>query len=171
VPSAIAIRRAVVSDAPALATLAAELFPLGCPETAQADLDAYISTELTPARMAALIADENIVVLLAESGGRMIAYMVVVRSSPQAQLGLAGAVEFRKLYLSPAFHGQGVADALVETALAILNAEGGIPIWLSVFSENARAIAFYRRWGFEIAAEQLFLVGNDPQRDYIMLRR
>jgi len=42
-------------------------------------------------------------------------------------------------------------------------------LWLSAFSENGRAIAFYTRWGFRIAGEHDFVVGNDRQRDYVML--
>jgi ribosomal protein S18 acetylase RimI-like enzyme len=43
-------------------------------------------------------------------------------------------------------------------------------LWLSVFSENRRALSFYERWGFRIVGTQRFLVGTDPQLDYLMLR-
>ncbi len=169
------IRRATAPDATALAAFAAQVFPLGCPETAPDDLSAYIAAELSPARIAEFIADPNIVVLLAEShsGGvrRIVAYMVVARRSPHPALALPAPAEFRKLYVDPAAHGTGLASALVHCALSILNAEGPRPIWLSTFSGNARAVAFYKKWGFEIAGEQTFLVGSDPQKDFLLLRR
>jgi ribosomal protein S18 acetylase RimI-like enzyme len=43
-------------------------------------------------------------------------------------------------------------------------------IWLSVYSENARAIAFYTRSGFRLAGEHDFLVGEDRQKDFLMRR-
>jgi len=43
-------------------------------------------------------------------------------------------------------------------------------VWLSVYSENPRAIAFYKKWGFHIAGSQEFLVGADPQQDFLMRR-
>jgi ribosomal protein S18 acetylase RimI-like enzyme len=178
------IRRATPADAAALAAFAAAVFPLGCPETAAADLAAYIADELPPARFHALLEDPNVIILLAEACAaadaaernppelrkRIVAYMVVVRRSAHPSLPAPAAAEFRKLYLDPAYHGTGLASALVHCALSILNAEGPRPIWLSVFSQNSRAIAFYKKWGFQIAGTQEFLVGTDRQKDFLMQR-
>jgi len=175
-----AIRHATAADAPSLATFAAEVFSLGCPQTAPTDLAAYIDAELTSARFAAHIADPNIVVLLAEASGlevsppaprRLVAYMVVARRSLHPAIDAPAPAELRKLYLHPAAHGTGLSSALVHCALSILNAEGPRPIWLSAFSENSRAIAFYKKWGFEIVGEQIFIVGSDHQKDVLMLRQ
>ena len=172
-----AIRHATAADAPSLATFASEVFPLGCPGTAPTDLAAYIAAELTPARFAAHIADPNIVVLLAEaspapgtSPRRLVAYMMVARRSPHPALAAPAPAELRKLYLHPTAHGTGLSSALLHCALSILNAEGPRPIWLSTYSENFRAIAFYKKWGFEIVGEQIFIVGTDHQKDVLMLR-
>jgi len=172
-----AIRHATLADAPSLATFAAEVFPLGCPATAPADLAAYIDAELTPERFAAHLADPNIVVLLAEASPapgtslrRLVAYMMVARRSLHPAIDAPAPAELRKLYLHPAAHGTGLSSALVHCALSILNAEGPRPIWLSAFSENSRAIAFYKKWGFEIVGEQMFIVGTDHQKDVLMLR-
>ena len=32
------------------------------------------------------------------------------------------------------------------------------------------AVAFYRKWGFEVVGEHLFMLGDDPQRDLLMRR-
>jgi len=169
-----AIRHAAPADSPALATFAAEVFPLGCPGTAPEDLAAYIAAALTPERFTALIADPNIIVLLAEASGdqqrRIVAYMVIARRSPHSMVDAAAPAELRKLYLHPAAHGTGLSSALMHCALSILNAEGPRPIWLSTFSENSRAIAFYKKWGFEVIGETTFLVGSDPQKDVLLLR-
>lgn len=168
------IRHAAPADATALATFAAAVFPLGCPATDPADLAAYIAAELTTARFATLIDDPNIIVLLAEASGdqqrRIIAYMVIARRNSHPALSASGPAEFRKLYLHPEAHGTGLSSALLHCALSMLNAEGPRPIWLTTFSGNSRAIAFYKKWGFEIVGEQTFLVGTDPQRDVLMLR-
>lgn len=167
-----AIRYATPADALALSVFAAEVFPLGCPGTAPEDLAAYISTELTPERFSALTADPNTIILLSEDFAprRVVAYMVIVRRSPHPSLVAPAAAEFRKLYVHPSAHGTGLASALLHCALSILNAEGPRPIWLSTFSENSRAIAFYKKWGFEIVGEQTFIVGTDRQKDVLMLR-
>ena len=164
------IRRAVVADADALSSLAAQLFPLGCPPTDPADLEAYISAELTPQRFAELIADPNVVVLVAERGGSLLGYMIIVLRSRHHAVVSRNSAELRKLYLDPALHGSGIAHQIMRAALEILSAARSRTIWLTVYSENPRAISFYLKWGFKIVCVQEFLVGSDPQRDFLMIR-
>jgi diamine N-acetyltransferase len=164
------IRRATSSDAAALSAFAASVFALGCPQTAPTDLAAYITTELSSARFLLLLEDPNIIVLLAESSRRIVAYMVVVRRSSHASLSTPVSAEFRKLYVDPIYHGTGLASALLHCALSIIQSEAPRPIWLSVFSENPRAISFYKKWGFEVVGTQEFLVGTDRQKDFLMQR-
>ena len=48
---------------------------------------------------------------------------------------------------------------------------GRTTIWLGVWEHNARAIAFYRRWGFADVGTTDFMLGRDRQTDRIMARR
>ena len=52
------------------------------------------------------------------------------------------------MMVDPAFHGNGVADALMRTGIQWLGADR--PMWLNVIQHNARAIRFYRKHGFEV---------------------
>ena len=59
----------------------------------------------------------------------------------------------------------------------LLRASGSEIIKLPVASKNphtmwrnARAIAFYERWGFRIVGDHIFQLGADAQRDLIMER-
>jgi putative acetyltransferase len=54
-----------------------------------------------------------------------------------------------QIVAAPAFWGKGTADALLAQAIAV----EGAKLHLIVNQFNARAIAFYRKHGFEIAAE------------------
>lgn len=62
------------------------------------------------------------------------------------------------LMVHPDHHGSAVARQLSEYAIEWLGADR--PMWLTVLRHNARAIAFYRRYGFEIdpAAETAHVV-------------
>jgi len=166
------IRRATIADAAALSAFAASVFPLGCPGTAPADLAAHIATELPPERFLTMLDDPNIIVMLAEASlaqvRSIVAYIVVARRSPHPVIAAPSPAEFRKLYVDPAYHGTGLASALIHCGLSILSAEGPRPVWLSVFSGNPRGIAFYKKWGFEIAGTQEYIVGNDHQKDFVM---
>ena len=42
-------------------------------------------------------------------------------------------------------------------------------LWLGVWEDNPRAIAFYKKYDFTVVGEHIFTVGTDPQRDLIMI--
>ncbi len=160
------IRRATAADAAALSRLSAAVFPLGCPaNTRPEDLADYIARELTPERFHALLADMRVAILLVEAGGRLTGYAMVERGATHPLLPAARS-ELRKFYIEAAWHGRGAAQALMRAVLAATADDG--PLWLSVFSGNPRAIAFYTRWGFRIAGRQEFVVGTDRQQDHLM---
>jgi diamine N-acetyltransferase len=166
------ISLATVDDAQALSRLSAALFPLGCPaNTKPEDLAAFIHRELTPERFVALLEDERNRILVVKVASELAGYAMVARDGsgrPDPSYPLA---EVRKFYVDPAWHGRGVANALMQEALAIAEREGDGAAWLSVFSGNPRAISFYERWGFRITGTHHFSVGTDYQKDYLMQRR
>jgi ribosomal protein S18 acetylase RimI-like enzyme len=97
-------------------------------------------------------------------------YTLVVQPSLHPQIEAVAPAELRKLYVAPAYHGAGVANALMGQAIARLESRHLQVAWLSVYSENPRAVAFYKRWGFYVVGTQDFLVGTDRQKDFVMRR-
>ena len=91
---------------------------------------------------------------------------------PRRRLAFSGGepVELVRFYVDGAWHGQGLAHALMDDVLAVATARGAQTVWLSIWQVNARAVAFYRRRGFRILGEQTFHVGDDPQTDWVMAR-
>jgi ribosomal protein S18 acetylase RimI-like enzyme len=168
---AIDLRRATVADSESLSEFAAEVFPLGGrPGADPADIAAYIAMELNHERMRALIADPRAFVLIAEAGSQIAGYAALFHNCGHPQIKAKYPAELRKIYVHPDYHGLGVADSLMRELLSSTRPTCD-SIWLSVFSENARAIAFYTRWGFRFAGNQVFLVGRDRQRDFLMRRQ
>ena len=68
-----------------------------------------------------------------------------------------GAYELDDLYVTPAAQSRGIGTAVLQRCLDSVTA----PVYLYVFIRNTRAVALYRRLGFEIAET----VGNSR---YIM---
>lgn len=77
------------------------------------------------------------------------------------------ALELRQLYLPNRFHGLGIAGQLMEWALAQARQRGAVELYLSVWSENWRAKAFYRRYGFAYVKPYPFMVGDQADEDEI----
>ena len=58
---------------------------------------------------------------------------------------------------------------MAET-FARARALGRATIYLAVWERNARAIAFYRKFGFREVGAQPFQLGKDTQTDQVMMR-
>lgn len=79
-------------------------------------------------------------------------------------------MELARFYVDRAFHGTDVSRKMLEIVLAHAELQGAPAMWLSVWKQNARAIAFYRKRGFQTIGEGNFLMGEDLQDDFIMER-
>jgi ribosomal protein S18 acetylase RimI-like enzyme len=73
-----------------------------------------------------------------------------------------------QFYLLAPWHGQGVAQALMDCALAEARRRGAVELYLSVFVDNHRARRFYEKYGFEAIGRYTFMVGNHADDDVIM---
>jgi ribosomal protein S18 acetylase RimI-like enzyme len=72
------------------------------------------------------------------------------------------------LYVSQRWHGLGIAHEIMREVLATARLAASDRIWLGVWQRNERALAFYRKFGFEVVGDHTFQFGNDPQRDLVM---
>jgi GNAT superfamily N-acetyltransferase len=61
---------------------------------------------------------------------------------------VAGGGEVYAIYQLPQRYGTGVGRALMDSAVAHLTGRGLLPVRLWVLAGNARALTFYRRYGF-----------------------
>lgn len=165
--SSLTYRTATGADAPALAGFAAESFSatfahLYPPE----DLEAYLAKSYGEAIQRAEIEDPEIAIWLALQGEDLIGYAqagpvdMKVEHAPRDR-------ELYRLYVAAQAKGAGVAQALMQLVLDWARAEGASALWLSVWENNTRAQAFYRRYGFAHMGEHKFMVGKTADRDFI----
>lgn len=160
-------------DAPRLSAFAAGIFRETYRATAApVDLEAYIAEHFRPDLQAMEIDHQDQRALLAEIGGELVGYAQLQRGpSPACVQSLTDgsdlAVEIRRFYVAPRWHGQGVAQQLMAACLD--TQERDLPVWLGVFTYNARAIAFYTKCGFRIAGQTTFYMGDTPERDHVMV--
>ncbi|KVN29587.1 acetyltransferase [Burkholderia pyrrocinia] len=78
--------------------------------------------------------------------------------------------ELCQLYLRRSAQGTGAGQRLLDLAIAFLDAHRPGPIWLGVWSGNARAIAFYERAGFKRVGDYEFKVGSSTDFEFIYRR-
>ncbi len=81
-------------------------------------------------------------------------------------------LELNKLYLDPAFHGQGMGQQMLGFVKERARTLGASRVQLRVNKANATALAAYRRAGFTIAESLREDIGNGfVMDDYLMVWR
>ena len=169
------IRLADTSDASRVAMLGARLFEqsFGAANT-PANMQAYLATAFGEQQQRSELARPDSRLWLAEDDtGRDIGYVFLKLERPlptSAAVAPTRPAELVRLYADRSWHGGGVGAALLDTCVREAAAAGADLLWLGVWQENPRAIAFYEKHGFQRVGEQEFQLGDDRQHDWVMAR-
>ncbi|MDR6640257.1 GNAT family N-acetyltransferase [Paenarthrobacter nitroguajacolicus] len=168
------IRTATAHDAGKLAELAAITFPLACPPgSSPADIQAHLEKTLSESNFRDYLADANITILVLDDDGQLNGYTLLVAkpaSDPDVAsvLSFLPSTELSKCYVHPDYHGHGAASRLMQASLANAADKGAAGVWLGVNSENAKAIRFYEKSGFQKVGTKSFKLGNTMEHDFVM---
>jgi diamine N-acetyltransferase len=167
----IRIRRAVDDDALALSLLAEATFRAAFADSNTAEnMQRHCAATYGQALQLAEIRAPGCETWVAEADSRLLAY-VQLRLDAESPVVLdERPIEIQRYYVDAAHHGTGLAHHLMQHVVARAAAAGSAALWLGVWERNSRAVAFYRKWGFDVVGEQIFRVGDDPQRDLVMRR-
>ncbi|MEP7001717.1 MAG: GNAT family N-acetyltransferase [bacterium] len=168
----VTMRRATTADAALLASLAATTFSdtFGAANTPE-DMALYLAKAFGEDTQRSELADPRHIVFLAECAGEVAGYAMLRDGAVSDAVGDANAIEIARFYATKAFLGAGIGAALMQRCLDEAAARGRSTIWLAVWEQNPRAIAFYGRWGFREAGTTTFMLGHDLQTDRLMARR
>ncbi|MBC7725100.1 MAG: GNAT family N-acetyltransferase [Burkholderiaceae bacterium] len=167
------IRPAIPHDASRLHEVAAATFPLACPPGfSEADAADFVAEHLSEKRMLDYLADPDRALLVAEAGGAIVGYVMLVLGDPQDSEVLAAITvrptsELSKCYLLPGHHGTGTASAMVDAVVAVAREHGASAVWLGVNQLNAKANRFYEKSGFALVGTKHFLVGGRLEDDFV----
>ena len=111
--------------------------------------------------------DKGASAFLAEAeGGAPVGYALV--SVPELEAARDGDIELKRIYTLSRYHGSGMAAALLDAALEATTGYGRL--LLGVKDDNHRAIAFYRKHGFEQIGTRRFDVGGRIYDDVVLAR-
>lgn len=123
--------------------------------------------------MEPMLADPKQRWLLAVHGDEPIGYAA---TRPRAAPGVPGelaapALELSRLYVIQPWQGKGVAARLLSRCLEDATDRRFGLCWLQAYEHNPRALAFYRKHGFEDDGDATVNVGGLSLRHIVMVRR
>ena len=165
----ITIRQAGVEDHQRIAALGRQTFVDSfAADNRPEDMATYLEKAFSPSIQAAELAAPSSRFLIAETGGIPVGYARLVEISAPPCIQAKKPIQLARLYARKAWIGSGVGAALMTACIDEATGWECDGIWLGVWGRNARAIRFYRKWGFVQMGTQPFVLGNDRQTDLIL---
>lgn len=138
--------------------------------TSAEDLNLFLSDHLTFDLLSTEIANPNSRFYFVLTDGIIAGYMKLNVGDAQSEMGDKEALEVERIYILKEFLGQRLGQVLIDKAFADGREMSKTYVWLGVWEYNMRALAFYKKNGFEVFDQHAFPVGNDPQIDLMMRR-
>lgn len=132
------------------------------------DMDNYLSNSFSADKLKMEIENPNSEFYFATLNDEVIGYLKLNSEDAQTELKDNNALEIERIYVSKRFLGKKVGQILYEKALLIAKQKNVGYIWLGVWEENHRALAFYTKNGFKAFDKHIFQLGNDIQTDIMM---
>ena len=165
------IRVAAMSDAPALAELAARTFrDTFAADNRPEDMALHLASAYGPSQQGKELSDPDISTLLVEVHGQLAGYAQLRSGEAPACVTGEAPIELWRFYVAQSWHGRGIAQALMQRVESEAIRRGARTLWLGVWERNERAKAYYKKSGFTDVGSHVFMVGEDAQTDRILVR-
>lgn len=105
--------------------------------------------------------------IVTETDG-LVGYIKLNRKESQKEQFDLEAIELERIYIKKEFQGQRYGKEALLMVIDIARTHKASCLWLGVWEQNKRAIAFYQRHGFKKFGEHPYLIGEDEQYDWMM---
>lgn len=167
--NSIIILHSGVKDAAILAHICAETFSQTfAADNSPADMEAYLSTHLTPEKIAAEFDAPGAAFFIAYLDGVPAGMAKMGRTEKPDAPAQKNSIELERLYILPKYQGKGIGAALMHHCIVYAKDLSCDTIWLGVWEYNAKAQQFYASYGFIRYGEHIFQLGSDAQTDWLM---
>lgn len=167
--SSIEIKKASISDIDILQKIGKQTFietfaAVNTPE----NMDNYLEESFNTNQLTTELNNPDSQFYLAILENEVIGYLKINFGKAQTESINDNALEIHRIYVLQQFHGKKIGQLFVDKVLEIVNEYPAEYIWLGVWEENHRAIAFYTKNGFAEFDKHIFTLGDDVQTDLLM---
>lgn len=167
--SQVEIRPATYEDAEIIADLSRSTFYDTFSEhNSSKNMELFLKEQFTRTRLVSEVGAKGNTFFLAYFGGELAGYVKLREGEPPKHLKGLKALEIARIYVVKTFIGHGVGRQLMQVSLDVGREKNLDVAWLAVWEHNPRAFNFYKQWGFDIFGTQIFLLGYDLQKDWLM---
>lgn len=163
------VKRVTLHDIPQLQDIGRETFSetFSAENTAE-NMAEYLKERFSVAQLTTELTNKASEFYFAVYEKQIIAYLKVNFGQAQTELKENNGLEIERIYVLQAYQGKKVGQLLYEKALQIAQRMHVDYIWLGVWEENRKAMAFYKKNGFMAFDKHIFKLGEDEQTDIMM---
>ena len=167
----IMVRRAKIDDLENLRALAINSF-LATFDNQNPEhlIQSYVDTSFSSEAIAGELADADNIFFVTTKDVQLTGYLKLQKTPPLDCIKEKNSIEIERLYADPDRKGEGIGKALLDAAKQYALEAGFSHIWLGVWEHNTNAIAFYEHLGFKQVGEKTFMMADDPQTDFVMIK-
>lgn len=120
----------------------------------------YVLDEFTLQKTEAIISDPSQFIIVSENEDGIDGFICVSEGN-KAPVNGCSEMEISTFYVQPRHHGRGIGKQLLNAAVEYCREREVESVWLTTNVENAPAIAFYLKQGFEHVGETHFRIDNE----------
>lgn len=165
------IRQAELKDVPQLSALCKKTFYEAYSwYNTESDLADYMASHFTEKQLSEEIQTGHISYFIFTEGESFLGYVELMTGREPEQTTGKKSIEIARYYVDGAYQGKKIGKQLMEFCFDFANEQNYDLIWLGVWKKNTRAIEIYQHYGFIISGTTVFVLGSDPQEDYIMIK-
>ena len=141
--------RAGVEDRFLLSELGAQTFKESHGHSAsENDISDYISRKFTPDALLLELQDPRHYFFIYYHHQAPVGYVKIIPDCSHPELPGIALTKLERLYVLKDFYGTGAGQKMLDYAISLSRQMGQKGMWLYVWKENYRAIAFYQKNGF-----------------------
>lgn len=165
----IKVREANIHDAEMIAELSRQTFYQSfASQNTKENIDKFMNDSFAKETLMMEVGTPGNVFLLAFDGEEQVGYVLMRENNNPPELQNLNAMEIARIYVVQNYIGKGVGKILMQRCIELAMERKFSIVWLGVWQQNLPAISFYTKWGFEKFGTHIFILGDDPQIDWLM---
>lgn len=134
----------------------------------EADMDAYLNSSFSIDKLRNQINNTQSEFYFAQDREMIVGYLKINTGDAQTEQKGNNAFEIERIYVDSTYLGKKIGQLLFNKAIDLATEKKAAYVWLGVWEENHRALAFYKKNGFIPFDKHIFKLGNDDQTDIMM---
>lgn len=163
------IKMATNADAELIADMSRKTFyETFVSQNTKENMDKFMNESFTKEALMKEVGEPGNIFLLAYDEKEPAGYVRMRENNNPPELGNRNSIEIARIYAATNAIGKGVGKTLMQKCIELAREKKKEVLWLGVWEKNNRAIDFYIKWGFEKFSTHIFMLGDDPQTDWLM---